>query len=409
MQKIVCRKSNRCQCDSISKHLEGFTAAERDIGYTPLTIACHIPLLRTFGEWLARQNIAVARIAKTHIEEFIRTRMNIGPSYRRDRSVLARFLEYLQKQNVINIPPQKESIRPSDRIIRQFTWHLEHERGFSKWTIVKYAYYVRKFLELRYKKEPIHLQSLQPCDLQAAVVDDLRRRGSSHAKALAIGLRCFIRWLKLCGTIHTDLAGCLPSVAKWKLQHIPTIINAQEVKLLLRSCDRQTLMGRRNYAIILLLARLGLRAGEIVTLQLEDIEWHNGMIYILGKGNIRRRLPMPPDVGAALASYLRYARPRCSDRHVFLCMNAPHRNLGHSSTVSSIVALALRRAAITPARRGAHLLRHSLASSLLNRRTPLMEIGQVLGHRSSQTTEIYAKVDIKNLRAVAQRWVGGDA
>jgi len=168
-------------------------------------------------------------------------------------------------------------------------------------------------------------------------------------------------------------------------------------------------MGRRNYAIILLLARLGLRAGEIVSLRLEDVEWRSGMLDVLGKGNIRRRLPIPPDVGAALVSYLRYARPRCCDRHVFLCMNAPHRGLGHSSTVSSIVALALRRSDMSPARRGAHLLRHTLASSLLNRRTPLMEIGQLLGHRCSQSTEIYAKVDIKNLREVAQRWPGGKA
>lgn len=408
MQQIACQKFRPSQDNSISQYIDDFAAVERDIGYSPLTIACHVPLLRTFDKWCALHSIVVARIVEKHIDKFIRTRVKTGPSYHKGRIVLVRFLKYLRQRNVTNIPSRKEPVHPSDRIISQFTWHLEHDRGFSKGTVVRYGYCVRLFLGFHFGKKPINLRLLQCADLQGAVVDDMRRFGSSHAKSLAIGLRCFLRWLHLRGIIRTNLAGCIPSIANWKLQRIPTIISAQEVNRLFRSCDRHSQMGRRNYAIILLLARLGLRAGEIVALRLEDIEWHSGMLHISGKGNIRRRLPIPPDVGAALACYLRYARPRCRDRHVFLCMNAPHRSLGHSSTVSSIVALALRRADMKPARRGAHLLRHTLASTLLNRRTPLMEIGQLLGHRSSQATEIYAKVDIKNLREVAQRWAGGE-
>ena len=173
---------------------------------------------------------------------------------------------------------------------------------------------------------------------------------------------------------------------------------------MLASVDRTSATGRRNYAILLLLARLGLRAGEVVRLELDDLDWRAGELTVRGKGSVHARLPLPRDVGAALATYLRTDRPPCATRRVFVCVKAPHRGLGHPATVSTLVPSALNRAGLTPPTTGAHLLRHSLATDLLRHDTSLGDIGEVLRHQQLQTTEVYAKVDIDRLRALAQPW-----
>lgn len=170
------------------------------------------------------------------------------------------------------------------------------------------------------------------------------------------------------------------------------------------TCDRSTVTGRRDHAILLLLARLGLRASEIVKLELGDVRWREGEVVVRGKGLVRDRLPLVADVGAALSTYVTKDRPSSSSRRAFLCVRAPHRGLGHSSTVSTIVAQAIDRAGLTPATRGAHLLRHSLATTMVRRGASFAEIGQVLRHRSANTTEIYAKLDFDALRDVAMPW-----
>jgi len=176
----------------------------------------------------------------------------------------------------------------------------------------------------------------------------------------------------------------------------------------LRACDRQTSIGRRDYAILLLLARLGLRAGEVVALRLEDIDWRAGEILVRGKGLLHDRMPLPADVGKALASYLRRDRPACQTRRVFVCMKAPHRGLAACATLPTIVRCAIERANLHPPSKGAHLLRHSLATSMLRSGATMGEIGEVLRHRNPNTTEIYAKVDFEGLRSLAHPWpVGG--
>jgi site-specific recombinase XerD len=182
----------------------------------------------------------------------------------------------------------------------------------------------------------------------------------------------------------------------------------EEVQRLLGVCDRKTPAGRRNYAILLLLARLGLRAGEVVALKLEDIDWRTGEINVRGKGLFHDRMPLPLDVGEAIASYLRTDRPRCQSRQVFICMKAPHRGFAGPSTLTTIVRRALAYADLHPAFKGAHLLRHSLATSMLRSGATMSEIGEVLRHREPNTTEIYAKVDFNGLRSLAHPWpIGG--
>jgi site-specific recombinase XerD len=224
------------------------------------------------------------------------------------------------------------------------------------------------------------------------------------AQYMGTALRSFLRYLFMLGETTTDLALAIPMVRQWRLSGVPRHIPTQDVERLLRACDRASVTGRRDYAVLLLLARLGFRASEVITLELDDLRWREGEIIVRGKGLMRDRLPILPDVGEALALYLKKDRPTSSCRRVFLCRKAPHRGFSHPSTVSTIVARALGRAGLAPAMRGAHLLRHSLATTMVRRGASLSEIGQVLRHRSPNTTEIYAKLNFGALQDVAMPW-----
>jgi integrase len=233
------------------------------------------------------------------------------------------------------------------------------------------------------------------------------RLSRGRAKSLVTALRSYLRYLLQQGEITVALAGCIPSVANWSLATTPKSLPAGTVQRVLEQQNQTTPLGRRNYAIMLLLARLGLRAGEVVRLNLEDIDWENGVIRIRRKGGRWTPLPLLNEVGEALAAYLHSGRPQSSCRRVFLRHRAPVSGFAHTITVSSIVRRLLIRTGVDSARTGAHLLRHSLAVDLLRKGASLDEIGDVLGHRSQNTTAIYAKVDLAALRPLALAWPGG--
>jgi site-specific recombinase XerD len=220
-------------------------------------------------------------------------------------------------------------------------------------------------------------------------------------------LRSFLGFLYLQGQLATPLAASVPTVATWRLSELPQFLEPEQVQQIVQSCDRNSPCGRRDYAALLLLARLGLRAGEVVHLCLEDINWACGEVFIRGKSSREERLPLPSDVGRALAIYLQKDRPTCSSRRVFIRMKAPYVGFSTSVAVCDIVRRALQRAHLQPGRKGAHLLRHFLATQMLRGGASLTQIGQILRHQLPQTTEIYAKVDLTTLRAVAQPWPGG--
>jgi len=189
----------------------------------------------------------------------------------------------------------------------------------------------------------------------------------------------------------------------WRNATVPKYLSDEEVEQILASCDRRTSVGRRDYAVLLLLARLGLRAGEVARLQLDEIDWRAGEIHVLGKGRVRDRLPLLPEIGQALVAYLR-DRPRSSSRHVFVRAIAPRHGLASPNAISTIVRRAIERAGLQPPFKGAHTLRHSLATKLLRNGASMAEIAEILRHRNTATTEIYAKVDIRSLRALARPW-----
>lgn len=227
-------------------------------------------------------------------------------------------------------------------------------------------------------------------------------------KAMCWSLRAFLRYLHHRGLNSRPLADCVPSMRRWKLATLPTYLPAAQVRKALDGCDRETVMGRRDYAILLLLAKLGLRADEVATLTLDDIDWRASEILVRAKGRQRARMPIPPDIGAAIVAYLRNGRPKLSCRRLFVRTLAPHVGFASGCAITMIAKAALDRVGIEGcAHRGAHIFRHSLATELLRSGATLSEIGQLLRHENHDTTRIYAKVDIDALRTLSLPWPGG--
>ena len=268
--------------------------------------------------------------------------------------------------------------------------------------------FARKFLVERFSEGSFLLKEIKASDISDFVLRHGRDMSVGTAQIMTTAFRSFFRYLFQKGELQANLAACVPTVADRRLSTVPKYVTPEEVERVLKACNCNTAIGRRDYAMLLLLARLGLRAGEIVALQLEDINWRAGEILIRGKGMLHDRMPLPADVGEALASYLRQDRPACPTRRVFVCTRAPRRSFVRSCTVSTIVRRALVRAGLDPPAKGAHLFRHSLATSLLRSGATIEEIGEVLRHRDPSTTEIYAKVDFDGLRSLAHPWpIGG--
>ncbi len=262
------------------------------------------------------------------------------------------------------------------------------------------------------RTEPLEhaLQLLSTGDVTGFVVAQCGPGGRSgaSAKILTSGLRSLLRYLHLAGWVPIPLAQAVPRAAGWRLSSLPRALEAEQVQRLLESCDDSTVIGRRDLAILLLLARLGLRACEIARLRLDDIDWRAGEVTIRGKGSSTERLPLPHEAGEALVSYLRDGRPRADFREAFVSAYAPLRPLSPSAVVG-VVGYACDRAGME--RVGPHRLRHTLASDLLRAGTPLAEIAPILRHASVATTAIYAKIDRQALRALARPWplAGGAA
>jgi len=298
-------------------------------------------------------------------------------------------------------------LSPVDHTVQAFEGYLRDERALADTTIVNYAPFIRSFLANRFGHGPVTLSHLCAGDVVKFVRRQAPRLHLKRAKLLASALRSFLRYVRYRGAVTLDLAAAVPVVANWSMPSIPRAIEADHVRQLMASIDRRTATGRRDYAIVLLLARLGLRSGEVAVLELDDLDWNSGEVSVRGKGGQRTALPLPTQVGAAIAAYLRHGRPRCTSRRVFLRSKAPIRGFLSQCAIGSIIRHALQRADIQAPTTGAHQFRHALATQMLCRGASLTEIGEVLRHRSPQTTTIYAKVDLKALRTLALPWPGG--
>jgi len=387
----------------LGKHIAGFGELLSEQGYARSTTHQKIQLIANLNQWLRRHKIEIAAVDEQLTNKFLSLQPARCHSRRGDPATMRDLLKYLRRIGVITAPTLKTEPTALDRIAATFAEYLVNERGLRQATVRLYLCEVRQFLshcfEAKHPLDALSAEDVTQFVLQRASVVSPRR-----AQASTGALRSFLRFLYRCGDIGMDLATIVPTVANRRLSGLPRYLMPEETEHLLQVCDPETPAGRRDYAILLLLARLGLRAAEVVHMTLEDIDWDAGELVIRGKARREDRLPLPRDVGKALAGYLRHGRPRCGWRRVFIRVKAPHQGFSSSVAVCDVVRRALSRAGLNPPFKGAHLLRHSLATRMLRSGASITEIGQVLRHRLANTTEIYAKVDLVALRALAEPW-----
>jgi len=377
-------------------------------GYQPDSLRQRIRIAADFSRWLGSRALQAPVIRNRHCDWYLHYRRRYRKGLPGDAVALRQFRDYLRDQGVIT-PERFTSggLTAVGRCAKEFERYLREERLLAPPTIVNYVAFVSGFLKYRFGTGPVDLSRLSARD----VIDFVRRQTPrlhvKRAKLLTTALRSFLHYGCYLGQVHADLVIAVPIVASWSMPLIPRAISTDQVRRVLASTDRHTVVGRRDYAILLLLARLGLRAGEIVSLELEDIDWNESSLSVRGKGGRRPRLPLPQDVGDAIVAYLRDGRPRTPCRRVFLRATAPIRGFLGASAVSTVVRHALVRAGVQAPTRGAHQFRHGLAAEMLRHGASLAEIGELLGHHSPETTKIYAKVDLEALRELALPWPGG--
>jgi integrase/recombinase XerD len=396
----------RCRSGPLGPHLDGFASQLVHNGYTRYSGQGVIRIVVQLNEWLSAKGLTLRELDEHQIDAFRAYRSKRLHSHHGERGTCQLLLRTLRGARLIAEAPDEAPNNPIELLVRSYARHLVRERALSQITIGHYLPVVREFLSQRFKFKRLRLESLRPRDVSRFVLRTMRHKGRDHAQLVTTTLRSFLDFLCQEGRITTPLRAAVPRVARWRHLDLPGFLDPEQVERLLRSCDRSTVGGRRDHAILLLLARLGLRAHEVRGLTLEDIRWASGEVLIRGKGGREDRLPLPADVGRAVAAYLKKGRPRCSCRCVFVRLLAPYEGLT-SPTIASVVERALVRAHISSPHKGAHLLRHSLATCMLRGGASLAQIGQVLRHQRTDTTEIYARIDQNTLRALAQPWPGG--
>lgn len=377
-------------------------------GYAVQTVQYKIRLAGCFSRWLQRQSIAAGDITPDYLSQYLECRWQRLRTNHSDRHSLVQLTRFLQQQGEISCDPASAGpITESDRCVQSYERCLLHMRGLAPATIMKHLYVLRGFLQYWFASGPVTLSSLCAEDVVGLVRHKAAVMSPKNAKYMTYVLRSFLRYSSHLGDTSSDLVGAVPTVANWSMPNIPRGIEADQTDRLLASIDRSCAIGRRNYAILIVLARLGLRAMEVRLLELDDIDWVNATLRPKIKGARRGLYPLSQQVGEAIADYIQHGRPKCASRRLFLCSKAPVGGFSTSGSICSIVRRLIIRAGVDAPTGGAHQFRHGLASDLLSSGASLAQIGDVLGHCHPDTTRIYAKVDLDALRSLALPWPGG--
>ncbi|GAB7541880.1 site-specific integrase [Cupriavidus sp. 8B] len=364
-----------------------------------------------FGRWCEDSRISFHALKDGDIARYqrlrSRRRSRCFETRRRELHALELLMRFLRDRGVC--PAAQAHAIAADDIAEEFAQSLQRDKGLAVVTVKSYARMARKFLAWRFGQGEVCLRHVRVTDASAFVQSEAKRMGPAALKNVVTALRSFLRHAQFLGEVTAGFAASVPAVASWaSTPPIPRAISAEHAQRALDSCDRRTPVGRRDRAVLLLLARLGLRACEIVRLTLDDVDWDRAQLRVRGKGGRESLLPLTADVGEAIAAYLEHGRPISPDRHLFLRSMAPVRGLREGSDgIGTIVRHALNRAKADAPHRGSHQFRHALAVRMLQLGASLPEIGQVLRHRSPQSTSHYAKVDLRTLRTLAMAWPGG--
>lgn len=390
----------------LGPHLVSFATLLARQGYQWSRGWQKVHLVADLNQWLTERHIGLDQLDEHQTSGFLESRGRTRRRVWSEPSTMAFLLFHLRQAGVIAGVQIQEAKGAQDRLLQDYGQFLERERGLLPETIGTYLPVIRSFLKFRFPSGNVQMRGLRAGD-SADFILQLTDRGHRSLPSTASALRSFLRYLLQRGRITAPLANAVPSVTARRGAELPKFLETDQVEKLLKSCDRRRRVGRRDFAMLLLMVRLGLRAGEVARLHLEEIDWEAGEVDICGKGAQRDRLPLPHDVGQAIAAYLKTRYSGGISRCVFLRSQAPYEGLTGAGAVGGVVRRALARAHLHPPRRGAHLLRHSLATRMLRGGASMAQIGQVLRHQQAQTTEIYAKVDLKALRTLAQPWPGG--
>jgi site-specific recombinase XerD len=366
-----------------------------------------LSLLGDLMDWIASISSKLTDLNEGMVEQYLRYRAGKQSIQPGDQAALRRLLSVLREAGTI-APAALPRLTPHEQIFEVFSHYLQNERGLAPKSILRHLPIIRQFLREVCPAGAGDLGRIGQKDVTHYIERHAQDWSAASGKAMCWSLRAFLRYLYHKALNRLALAGCVPSIRRWKLASLPTYLSAAQVQKSLDTCDRATAMGRRDYAILMMLAKLGMRAGEVAVLTLDDIDWRSGEMLIRAKGRQRARMPIPPEVGAAIVAYLRDGRPPSSCRRLFLRTLAPKVGFASGSAITMIAKSALDRAGICGyAHQGAHIFRHSLATELLRSGATLSEIGQLLRHESRDTTRIYAKVGIEALRTLSLPWPGG--
>jgi integrase len=343
----------------LAPYAAGFESWLRSRAYSPSAAADRLCQFDQVSRWLEREGLGVGELTSEQAERFVAARRAAGRVTWVSPQSVVMLLGYLRELGVAPVPAPALAQGPLEELLADYRRYLLMERGLSDHTVLDaYGPAARLFLASREDPDGLGLERLCAADVSSFLARECPKRSVPGARDLVCALRSLLRYLHLAGLIEAPLVWAVPSVADLRDRTLPRGLEPGAVKKLLASCNRRTLAGRRNYAILLLLARLGLRAGEVAGLQLDDVDWRRGELLVRGKGGRQDMLPLPVDVGEALVSYLR-RRPRCECRALFLRVTAPRRELNRS-TIGWVVRAACDRAGLP--RAGAHRLRHILSA-----------------------------------------------
>jgi len=392
----------------LAAYIDPFAKWASEQGYAFCSLRRQVLLAACFSRWLGQKDVRMQSVSSEQAVQYLRYRARRVQIHKGDTAALRYLIEFLNREGVT---PVEETAEPRPNPVEQcageFERYLREERVLAEATINNYMPHIRGFLKHRFGDGTVKLSRLCAGDVVGFVQRQAPRLHPKRSKLMTTALRSFLQYARYCGEVTADLAAAVPVVPNWSRTTLPRGIMTEQVRQLLASINRRTAMGRRDYAILLLLARLGLRSSEVAFLDLDDIDWNLGQLNVRGKRGQCTELPLPPEVGKAIAAYLRHGRPESASRRLFLRAKAPLRGFQGACGVGSVVRHSLKRAKVNAPTYGAHQFRHGLATEMLRRGASLGEIGELLRHRHPQTTTIYAKVDIDALRTLALPWPGG--
>lgn len=394
-------------CDTrqpLVTHVPGFRTELARLGYSESAAKKHGLLVAHLSRWSEAEGVDEYEVLATGADGFFRTRRQEGRSNLLTPQSLKPLMGYLRRVGAL--PELRPALvgGPIDLFLDSYRQYLQRERGLVEGTVRFYVHVARLLVSERLRADELDFASLTAADVTSFASRLCEHRGLSSAGQAVSALRSLLRFLRMEGAIELALDQAVLSIAGWN-PSLPRAIDAGAVARVLESCDRRTAIECRDHAILMLLVRLGLRGGEVVTLKLGDVDWKRGEIVVRGKRRREERLPLPSDVGEALAGYLQTGRPHSESRQLFIGNYAPFSGLSaYTGAIRAVVARACERAGVPYA--SPHRLRHTAATEMLRAGAPLSEIAQVLRHRSSATTSIYAKVDYERLRELARPWPG---